>query len=126
MTSTGAPGATALAGRANRAPKDPSPWRRHAWAGRLFVAPNMAAVAVFMLFPLSFSLYMSFQKWDVFTPPKFVGLRNFADLFTSDPLFLIAILNTVIFTIGTVVPTVLISLAVAGVLNQKVRGIGVF
>ena len=79
--------------------------RRRAWAGRLFVAPNLAAVAVFMLFPLGFSLYMSFQQWDVFTPPKFVGLKNFQELFTSDPLFLIAIRNTVIFTLGTVVPT---------------------
>lgn len=111
---------------ARRTPKNPSPWRRHAWAGRLFVAPNMVAVAVFMLFPLGFSLYMSFQRWDVFTPPKFVGLKNFTDLFSSDPLFLIAIRNTVIFTLGSVVPTVAISLAVAGVLNQKVRGIGIF
>ncbi|OBF09382.1 ABC transporter permease [Mycobacterium sp. ACS4054] len=102
------------------------PWRRRAWAGRLFVAPNLAAVAVFMLFPLGFSLYMSFQRWDVFTPPKFVGLKNFQELFTSDPLFLIAIRNTVIFTLGTVVPTIVVSLVVAGVLNRKVRGIGVF
>jgi len=79
-----------------------------------------------MLFPLGFSLYMSFQKWDVFRPPKFVGLKNFEELFTSDPLFLIAIRNTVIFTLGTVVPTVLISLVVAGVLNRKVKGIGIF
>ena len=79
-----------------------------------------------MLFPLGFSLYMSFQQWDVFRPPKFVGLKNFEELFTSDPLFLIAIRNTVIFTLGTVVPTVLISLVVAGVLNRKVRGIGIF
>lgn len=62
---------------------------------------------------------MSFQRWDVFTPPKFVGLKNFTDLFSSDPLFLIAIRNTVIFTLGSVVPTVAISLAVAGVLNQR-------
>jgi multiple sugar transport system permease protein len=55
-----------------------------------------------------------------------VGLKNFADLFTSDPLFIIAIRNTVIFTLGTVVPTVVISLVVAGVLNQKVPGIGIF
>ena len=92
----------------------------------MFVAPNMVAVAVFMLFPLGFSLYMSLQQWDVFTAPKFVGLKNFGDLFTSDPLFLIAVRNTVIFTLGTVVPTVLISLAVAGVLNLKVRGVGIF
>jgi multiple sugar transport system permease protein len=106
--------------------KGSGPSRRRAWAGRLFVAPNLAAVAVFMLFPLGFSLYMSFQQWDVFRPPKFVGLKNFQQLFTSDPLFLIAIRNTVIFTLGTVVPTILISLIVAGVLNRKVKGIGVF
>lgn len=34
---------------------------RRAWAGRMFVAPNLAAVVVFMLFPLGFSLYMSFE-----------------------------------------------------------------
>jgi multiple sugar transport system permease protein len=106
--------------------KRAGPWRRRAWAGRLFVAPNLAAVAVFMLFPLGFSLYMSFQRWDVFRPPKFVGLKNFQELFTSDPLFLIAIRNTVVFTLGTVVPTIIVSLVVAGVLNRKVRGIGIF
>jgi multiple sugar transport system permease protein len=102
------------------------PSRRRAWAGRLFVTPNLAAVTVFMLFPLGFSLYMSFQRWDVFTSPKFVGLKNFEELFTSDPLFLIALRNSVIYTVGTVVPTVLISLVVAGVLNRKVKGIGIF
>jgi len=101
-------------------------WRRRAWAGRLFIAPNLAAVLLFMLFPLGFSLYMSMQKWDMFTPAKFVGLDNFHNLFTSDPLFLIAMRNTVIYTLGTVLPTVLISLVVAGVLNRKVKGIGVF
>jgi len=79
-----------------------------------------------MVFPLGFSLYMSFQQWDVFNPPKFLGLKNFEQLFTSDPLFLIAIRNTLIFTIGTVLPTVLISLVVAGVLNRKIKGIGIF
>jgi multiple sugar transport system permease protein len=99
---------------------------RRARAGRMFVAPNLAAVAVFMLFPLGFSLYMSFQNWDLFTPPKFVGLANFHTLFTADPLFAIALRNTVVYTIGTIVPTLLISLAVAGVLNRKVKGIGIF
>jgi multiple sugar transport system permease protein len=106
--------------------KTRGPSRSRAWAGRLFVAPNLAAVAVFMLFPLGFSLYMSFQRWDVFSPPKFVGLKNFEELFTSDPLFLIAIRNTAVFTLGTVVPTILISLVVAAVLNRKVKGIGIF
>ena len=100
--------------------------KRRARAGRLFVAPNLTAVAVFMLFPLGFSLYMSFHNWDVFTPAKFVGLANYRSLFADDPLFSIALRNTVVYTVGTVVPTVLISLAVAGVLNRKIKGIGYF
>jgi multiple sugar transport system permease protein len=112
--------------KARQNPHHSRPSRRRARAGRLFIAPNLIGVAVFMLFPLGFSLYMSFQDWDVFRPPTFVGLKNFAALFTSDPLFLIAIRNTVIFTLGTVAPTILISLVVAGVLNQKLRGIGFF
>ncbi|MGH3524611.1 MAG: carbohydrate ABC transporter permease [Mycobacterium sp.] len=108
------------------APRRRKSSRRRARAGRLFVAPNLAAVAVFMLFPLGFSLYMSFQNWDLFTPAKFVGLVNFRHLFTTDPLFLIAMRNTVIFTVGTIVPTILISLVVAGFLNRKIKGIGFF
>jgi multiple sugar transport system permease protein len=100
--------------------------KRRARAGRMFVAPNLTAVAVFMVFPLGFSLYMSAQKWDLFRPAKFVGLANYHSLFADDPLFVIALRNTVAYTVGTVVPTVLISLAVAGVLNRKVKGISIF
>jgi multiple sugar transport system permease protein len=100
--------------------------KRRARAGRMFVAPNLTAVAVFMLFPLGFSLYMSVQNWDLFRPAKFVGLANYHSLFTGDPLFAIALRNTVVYTVGTVVPTVLISLAVAGVLNREIKGISIF
>ncbi|HME48422.1 sugar ABC transporter permease [Mycobacterium sp.] len=100
--------------------------RRRAWAGRLFVAPNLAALAVFMLFPLGFSLYMSVQKWDLFTPARFVGAANYHRLLTADPLFVIALRNSVVFTVGTIVPTVLISLGVAGILNRKLKGISIF
>jgi multiple sugar transport system permease protein len=92
----------------------------------MFIAPNLLAVAVFMVFPLGFSLYMAFQKWDLFSPAKFVGWANFHRLFTGDPLFAIALRNTVVFTVGTVVPTLAISLIVAATLNRKIKGIGVF
>src|ERR1700754_2743015 len=100
--------------------------QRRARAGRMFVAPNLTAVAVFMLFPLGFSLYMSLQKWDLFRPAKFVGLANYRSLFSGDPLFVIALRNSVVYPVGTVVPTILISLAVAGVLNRKIKGINIF
>ncbi|MCM6775943.1 sugar ABC transporter permease [Nocardia sp. CDC159] len=99
--------------------------RRRARAGVGFVAPNLAAVAVFMLFPLSFSLYLSFQHWDLFRPMRFAGLGNYRQLL-GDPLFYIALRNTAVFTVLTLVPTVAISLGVAVALNRKLRGIGLF
>ncbi len=99
---------------------------RRARAGRVFVAPNLVALTVFMLFPLGFSLYMSLQKWDLFTAARFVGLKNFRTLFTADPLFLIALRNTVVFAVGTIVPTMLISLTLAALLNRKFKGVSLF
>ncbi|MDH6246146.1 sugar ABC transporter permease [Mycobacterium sp. OTB74] len=100
--------------------------RARARAGRAFVVPNLAALVVFMLFPLGFSLYMSGQRWDLFSPAKFVGTANYHHLFTADPLFGIALRNTVVFTIGSVLPTLVISLAVAALLNRKLKGINIF
>ncbi|MEU2035501.1 carbohydrate ABC transporter permease [Nocardia amamiensis] len=100
--------------------------RRRERAGWAFVAPNVGAVAVFLLFPLAFSLYLSFHSWDLFSPMRFVGVDNYRRLFGSDPLFLIAVRNTAVFTVLTLVPTVVIGLAVAAVLNRKSAGIGVF
>lgn len=100
--------------------------RRRERAGWAFVAPNLAAVLVFLLFPLAVSLYLSLHSWDLFSAPRFVGVANYRRLFTSDPLFLIALRNTAVFTVLTLVPTVVIGLAVAAVLNRKLAGIGIF
>lgn len=99
---------------------------RRARAARLFIAPNLLAVLVFLLFPLGFSLYLSFQEWDLFGPIRFTGFTNFRRLLTADPLFVIALRNTIVFTLGTVLPTVAISLVVAGALNRRIKGITVF
>ncbi|MEU7764425.1 sugar ABC transporter permease [Nocardia sp. NPDC049190] len=100
--------------------------RRRERAGWAFVAPNVAAVAVFLLFPLMFSLYLSFHSWDLFGPMSFVGSNNYRRLFGSDPLFLIALRNTAVFTVLTLLPTVAIGLGVAAIVNRKCVGIGIF
>jgi multiple sugar transport system permease protein len=53
-------------------------------------------------------------------------VANYRRLFGADPLFVIALRNTALFTLFTLVPTVVIGLAVAAVLNRKLAGIGVF
>ncbi|MEU8901104.1 sugar ABC transporter permease [Nocardia sp. NPDC048505] len=100
--------------------------RRRERAGWGFIAPNLAAVLVFLVFPLAFSLYLSFHSWDLFSAPRFVGIANYRRLFGSDPLFLIALRNTALFTVLTLVPTVAIGLGVAAALNRTLRGIGIF
>jgi len=100
--------------------------RKRSAAGRRFLVPNLLAVLIFMLIPLAFSLYLSFEQWDLLHTPRFVGVSNYRRLFTGDRMFYIALANTVIFTVATLVPTVVISLAVAAALNAKVRGIGFF
>ncbi len=78
-----------------------------------------------MLFPLGFSLYLSFHSWDLFRPMRFTGLANYRELF-ADPMFYIALRNTAVCTALTLVPTVVISLGVAVALNRKLKGIALF
>lgn len=100
--------------------------RRHERAGWCFVAPNVAAVAVFLLFPLGFSFYLSLHAWDLFRPMRFVGLENYRRLLGADPLFPIALRNSALFTVLTLVPTVVLGLGIAAALNRKVFGVGLF
>jgi len=116
---------TAIAERT--VPRPPSGLtRKRSAAGRRFIVPNLVAVLIFMLIPLAFSLYLSFEQWDLLHAPRFVGVSNYKRLFTGDRMFYIALANTVIFTVATLVPTIVISLAVAAALNAKVKGIGFF
>ncbi|WP_405178138.1 sugar ABC transporter permease [Nocardia sp. NBC_01377] len=117
---------TSASGRHRAKKRRPTLARRRERAGWLFVAPNLTAVAIFLLFPLGFSLYLSFHAWDLFGPPRFVGTANYRRLFGSDPLFPIALRNTALFTALTLVPTVVIGMTVASALHRKLAGIAVF
>jgi multiple sugar transport system permease protein len=98
------------------------------WKNRvnyLFILPVVTGVIVFHLGPMIASLYFSLTKYDVVTAPQFVGLRNYVRLF-SDPDWLRSLLNT-LYYVGVGLPLRLaIALGVALLLNQKVRGIGLF
>jgi multiple sugar transport system permease protein len=91
-----------------------------------FIAPNLASVLVFLLFPLLFSLFISFTSWDLFSAPVPVGLRNYIRLLTADPLFWTAVRNTVAFVVLTIVPSILLSLLLAALLKEKLGGLGLF
>lgn len=90
-----------------------------------FIAPNFIGFAVFTLIPIVFAFALAFLNWDGSNAITFAGLNNFKKL-GSDPLFWAALRNTVIYCVGTVPLTMIASLALAIVLNQKVFCRGIF
>ncbi len=90
-----------------------------------FIAPNFIGFCVFTLIPIVFAFALAFMKWDGSNPVSFEGFNNFKRL-TGDTFFKAALKNTIIYCIGTVPLTMIASLALAIILNQKVFGRGIF
>ena len=90
-----------------------------------FIAPNFIGFAVFTLIPVVFAFALAFMNWDGNNAIKFAGFSNFAKL-AGDSLFRASLKNTIIYCIGTVPLTLVASLALAILLNQKIRGKGIF
>lgn len=90
-----------------------------------FIAPNFIGFAVFTLVPILFAFALAFLKWDGSNAIQFVGAKNFARM-GNDIFFKAALKNTIIYCIGTVPLTMIASLGLAIILNQKVVGKGIF
>lgn len=86
----------------------------------------MLGVLVFTVFPVIFSLIISFHKWDLLTAPEFVGLKNYISLFTDDLIFRRVLENTLVFLIVLVPSQTAISLLLALALNQNLRGMSIY
>lgn len=91
----------------------------------MFVLPAALLVIAFGLFPIGWSLLLSFQSSDFVSPAKWVGLANYKAL-ESDPEFRSAITRTLVYTALFVPISVLGGLAVAVLLNAKVRFISIY
>lgn len=97
---------------------------RREWTAYLFLAPGLLLFAIFTVFAVVFSFYLSFHQWNILEPAKpFVGLDNYIKLF-SDFRFSRSVINTVYYTALSVPLTMLAGLFIALLLNNiKFRGI---
>jgi ABC-type sugar transport system permease subunit len=86
-----------------------------------FVLPATFFLAVFVIFPVLFNIYMSFHRWDIMTPPVFRGTRNYEFLF-NDPNFWQAVTNTVVFVLLAVPAQMILGLIAAILLNEAIVG----
>ncbi|MEP6646232.1 MAG: sugar ABC transporter permease [Saprospiraceae bacterium] len=93
--------------------------RKSNTASYLLVSPYILHFAVFVLFPVGFSLFLTFHEWNIIGPMKFVGLANYEKL-VQDQYFLKSIRNTLVF-LGIHIPLqIVIALGLAAVLNEKI------
>ncbi len=87
-----------------------------------FIAPNFLLLFVFSYWPLVYQAYLSLTRWDMISPRKtFVGLNNYQFMFTT-PGFHRVLLNTFTFTTAVLVGSLVLGLALALLLNQRLRG----
>jgi multiple sugar transport system permease protein len=99
---------------------------RREWTAYLFNAPGMILFAVFVVYSVITSFNLSFHEWNILEPEKpFVGLQNYREVM-GDERFWASVGRSIYFTVGSVIPTMAIALAIALLLNTKIRALGLF
>ena len=87
----------------------------------LFILPMLVGLLIFRLIPIGFSFGISFTSWNIFSPPRWIGLENYRTLLQS-PAFWEVARNTVVFALVFVPLVMGLGLSLAVLVNQKLRG----
>ncbi|MBO3731409.1 carbohydrate ABC transporter permease [Glycomyces niveus] len=88
----------------------------------LFISPWLIGFVGFLLGPMIASVYISLTEWDSFTPPEWVGLENYKEALTEDPVFWKALWNTFYYAAISVPLGLVIGTWLANLLNKRVQG----
>lgn len=91
----------------------------------LFLGPSLVGITAFVVVPILTSFGLAFTNWDLLTAPRFVGLDNFRRLLV-DPEFWTTLRNTVKYLVGYVPLVLILALAIAVALNQRLPARGFF
>lgn len=115
---------TSAAGRANSGVRQ---WLKRQIPGYFFLMPGFLFIFVFMIYPLFSSLYLSFCSYNFAfdTRPVFTGFQNYAKML-SDGYFLAAFANTMFFSVIFFTAVMILSLAIAIILDKRVPWSGFF
>ena len=97
--------------------------------GYICILPWLLGFIFFTAAPMVTSLYLSFTSTDMLTPPQFVGFQNYKDLLSFDEnisLFWRTLYNTTYYAVFSVLLNMALGLFMAILLNQPIRGLGIF
>jgi multiple sugar transport system permease protein len=100
--------------------------RREAIEGFIFLLPWLIGFIAFSGGPIIASAFLSLTKYNVLSPPTFIGFQNYVYALTKDDLFIPAILKTLYYAVLVVPPSIVLSLAIALLLNQKLSGTAIW
>lgn len=94
--------------------------------GLAFISPWLIGFLVFTLWPFLRSVYLSFTRYDIMRPPKWVGTANYQSLLTEDPIFWKSVGVTLKYA-GVAVPLfIVVGVGLALLLNADIKGITVY
>ncbi len=91
----------------------------------LLVAPYLIHFIIFVAFPVGFSIYLTFNNWNIISPMEYTGLSNYKRLF-QDNIFWKSLLNTLIFLAIHIPLQIIFALFIAELLNQNIKFRGFF
>ncbi len=97
--------------------------KKHARWSWLFLTPFIIGMLVFTFYPLIFSVYYAFCDYNIFNPPRWVGLANFARIL-PDPATWKAFRNAFAFALTYIPVQIFLAIIFASALNQKIKTIG--
>jgi multiple sugar transport system permease protein len=100
--------------------------RREALAFYLCISPWLIGFIFLTVGPMLYSLYISFTRWDLLTDPVWVGLRNYTVKMPNDERFWQSLKVTVLFTLAYVPLELIGGLALALLVQSRIRGIRLF
>ncbi|PVE12898.1 carbohydrate ABC transporter permease [Streptomyces scopuliridis] len=92
----------------------------------VFLSPWILGVVLLTLAPMAVSLYLSFTDYNLFDAPKWVGLRNYTDMFFEDPRYWRSVGTTLIFVVVAVPLKLALALGVAMLLKNMRSGKGFY
>ena len=92
----------------------------------IFIIPWLIGFLVFTLYPFASSLYYSFTSFRILDTPRFIGLGNYVEMFTDDPVFFKSVSVTLIYVLISVPLKLVFALAVALLLSSKIKFVSFF
>lgn len=97
----------------------------NAW-GYLFLLPWILGMVFFLAGPTLVSLYLSFTNFNLLEPPEWIAAQNYVRLFTQDGRYLNALRVTFTYVLLAVPLNLAFALALAMLLNSKIKGLGIY